>query len=1087
MNLPSSNQNQITQGLNMSHHTSGDSVNNNQQQQLPQRQPQRQPQPQPQPQLQHLQQRYHHQLQPPPSQQLQQYQPPPQQQQQQLQQPGNGLPMLSQNISTPHLAGAVAQGTSYGQPYLGSMHGQPSTFRPLGSQLISNNLSLPVPPAFGMDVGTLHMMQERPVKHAKRRRVAKACAQCKRHKIKCDGLLPCARCKKHGQICKYTGPLSGQANSKQAESDFFDYQQNDQLQSSNTNTPNSNYINTREPTIADRDGYGNRNGIGDDNCITSNGFNVSKPGNDETATDSVVSALLSRISDLESRLSQKPLEKSISHAYTNTANTTNKNLPKQQKVEAELLEKVFDTSMKTRIPHRSLLLLTPGFGSYIHQYLSTDSQKQITAPRVQNYGFNLGGRHYLKSRTITNKFTLFEKLNRQEVDSLVEFYFKEVNPFFTIVHEKVFMDIYRKTLDISYPPTSKPLVLFAAITSLICAIAVRFSESTIISSMRRPDLMNFSNLSPGVKFKFTASNKNNKDTVSIVSSDNKWRFILGLEEQMFEESYKILETISFDWESVEIVQGWLLVSFYLRACSRQVSIFNILGRAVRMSQGLGMSIDPANYKSMMKYHVLKMKRIFCSCYTIDILFSNDCCRVQASHEPEIEFPSFELWESELKDGWCSPITLCLIHVANAISKIRPISSLYDNSPEELEHAQALLNDLQSYSEKYNLHSDTILCQAANISPPIVAHYRITYYDAVITINVRKLLPLCIDSDEEVETAQRGRSLFKCLEASRGIITVMESLKSLNVGNLLRPWWNFLKSVYDATVIAIILTNSNLYMKENCQGLIKRGVDLICFYSKDVEEFNLPQFREGSGKMGVNKIDIDSTMFRLATECEWATKTLNKMVFLHLKELSSSLVNVGLDEGSADINKERFHERGRFENNGFVESVAESHPQKSRRSIDSLVGNNQSSNMPFSGSIIKCNQNSISTTTSNDNSSGTPISPHTKLRTSSSLYPLINETHTPPQMLSNPEQPNSPISSNSNMDGGTNSTTNLYTTPATSRKSGDSRDLNLEDLDVFKLYEDSDFATKIAGSNEGGDNLQWFDDLCFNVSMEMNNQ
>ena len=66
--------------------------------------------------------------------------------------------------------------------------------------------------------------------------------------------------------------------------------------------------------------------------------------------------------------------------------------------------------------------------------------------------------------------------------------------------------------------------------------------------------------------------------------------MLQLEEKLFKYGYKVISILSFEWESFELIQGWLLITLYLRVTHRQTSCSHALGQAMDMVKSMGLDL-----------------------------------------------------------------------------------------------------------------------------------------------------------------------------------------------------------------------------------------------------------------------------------------------------------------------------------------------------------------------------------------------------------------------------------------------------------------------------------------------------------------
>ena len=79
--------------------------------------------------------------------------------------------------------------------------------------------------------------------------------------------------------------------------------------------------------------------------------------------------------------------------------------------------------------------------------------------------------------------------------------------------------------------------------------------------------------------------------------------LLKLEERLFKYGYKVVSILSFEWESFELIQAWLLITLYLRVTHRQTSCSHALGEAVTMTKSMGLGYFDENPKSSIQHHM----------------------------------------------------------------------------------------------------------------------------------------------------------------------------------------------------------------------------------------------------------------------------------------------------------------------------------------------------------------------------------------------------------------------------------------------------------------------------------------------------
>ncbi len=792
---------------------------------------------------------------------------------------------------------------------------------------------------------------DKQINRTKRQRVARACNRCKRHKIKCDGCLPCKPCDKHHQLCQYH-EVKGFMNKQEfivttTPSHLMNYQ-----------------LQPPPPPIQDQ----SRTPLYTNNPIITGPYLTQGP------PPSYVHMLENRVSQLE-----EELRYSNSRATENTRTGFNGSAKSEEEI--QLAKQIFLSTSKARVLRRPHMLLTPALGKNLHESLPDEFKSQIKVPRLQTYGFNLGGRHYLKPRPV-GIITAFNFIIQKQVDGLLAYFFDEINPIYTIIHKDAFKIQYDRVIE-QYPPIIKDKeVLFYSITALICAISMRFSETRFRNIYRH-----------------------------------------GLEEQFFEEAYNVLQNLSFEWESAELVQGWLLVSLYLRTCHRQVSCFNALGRALRICQGLSLCVD-ATLTKFPPYHAFKMRNVFWICYICDIEFSLLSGRMPTLVENfiTIPFPSLNDWEKEFKYGWFSVASFAMLQLSYLMRKLRPLTDNDDYSGKELHSIETQLKELDIWLRKFNMHSDTILDNTPGVHPTIVACIRLYYNNVISTLHLRTLFPLF---SHDIPESHSGRSIERCYQAADGTITVMEHLQKLDSNYILAPWGIFSAFIYAETVVALTLASANIYgIKANL--LVQRGIKIITFYSG----CRLNQVVNSATN------EQQTPMFGMARECEWAVKTLNKMLVIRLKESASYLEGAGIEEAeSNEVNKENFHERGSYGKDGLIEKVA-----------DSMETENITS-----GNRTQIQNSQLGLSDNANNSNGNIAEPM------SSVYPVVITSNMGPHTSRNSDNSGNP--------------------PITASDS----------VPFLENYQDSDFASTNFDSGLGGANIQWFDEWNLDLSSSVFNQ
>lgn len=185
--------------------------------------------------------------------------------------------------------------------------------------------------------------------------------------------------------------------------------------------------------------------------------------------------------------------------------------------------------------------------------------------------------HYLKQRTLPPFDPLIDTVRDFCLCSwLIDFFLDRINPLFSFIHPKVFRNQYDNyMLIVSKEVPSESTRLFTSILYLIFAISIRFSEA-------HPE----------------------------IPIDIKAKINPRLEEKLFDSAHEVISKLSFEWQSVELIQSWVLVTLYLRATHRQNSSFGSLGTAIRMCKGMSLNLNIVVEAPLKQYEVIKAKRIF---------------------------------------------------------------------------------------------------------------------------------------------------------------------------------------------------------------------------------------------------------------------------------------------------------------------------------------------------------------------------------------------------------------------------------------------------------------------------------------------
>lgn len=536
---------------------------------------------------------------------------------------------------------------------------------------------------------------------------------------------------------------------------------------------------------------------------------------------------------------------------------------KGSKLNDENFDKNFFTFSrdKYRVMRRYQNILPHELGSVVYESLDDRERKGLIVPRIQFYGWNMNGSHYLKQRRLPKFEQLIDlQTDREMGDWLLDFFMQKINPLFGILHESVFRDQYENYLNNMHTENANgqsTTRLFTSILYLVFAIALRYSEN-------HPELI------PGIKSRNYPS----------------------LEEKLFDSAYEVVMKLSFEWESFELVQSWILITLYLRTCHRQISSYTSLGIAIRMCKGMGMNLNriPAVYNKKVYEHV-KIKRIFWVVYTWDRIFG-----FQSGKSFEIgdeiihmEIPSLD--EDFLDDGWLTKPALAMINLAKICGDIQLLTTHGKLTDESMEEISKRLDSWKLWSDKHLKNS-----KEQKFDQLLIDQVYLTYHDIVLNLHSKVLFKL-LDKDIQMNSTTQIQIL---LLHSNQVLDLFQKIHSR--GSLLVPWWLNLVLLFNISLIDVMLINSGLHMTQSYTN-----------FGQSMELLNFLKDKVG-----------------MAKECVWALKMLNHMVITRFQKSIACLENIGIDHGSENVNKIKFLQFGKVDDH---EVDNDRKTKKKKRKID----------------------------------------------------------------------------------------------------------------------------------------------------------
>lgn len=612
----------------------------------------------------------------------------------------------------------------------------------------------------GIDVAGFGDDQERE-RERERLRVAKACDRCKRKKTKCDGLNPCWACERSKLACMYSS--SAMNNSSHMSSPVV------------TGASAGNGVSMSSPHAHAPVNYAVHPQPQPQGVTNSNGQLIEK--------------LVDRIRVLEGMLEKKNNNNNASSSPAETGVAT----PASDDAFWETLN--FEAHPKPIVcrhnySRRYLMYVTNVLGRQLWDRLSPENQSQISSiPRIQGYGWNMSGVHYLKHSSVPPARVSLEPELEQY---LLDYFLDHVNPLMAIIHKPVFIKqfhAYKNTKDKS------ECRLFMAIFYVACALAMRFSE---IAGVRQ--------------------------------------YPRGLEEEVFMDGYQALQSFAFQWESFEIVQGLLLVALYLRTCHRQASTWAALGQAFRLAYALGL-MRTGLYRRRTGYELQKAERIFWCCYTMDRLCTIDTGRsryfkdIEISHEQPTEY---------VDDGWLTPAAFGLIRLSIIISRF-PIDMGIDHWLMKAGLAESITNDLNALDEymdhEFGLGSsaDTTLAPthpkaAGSMDPETVCQYRLIFYEVFSFMYQIPLFGMLELERKDLNTSLQDKEGI--LGTSKAIANCVDTLSQKHGGRINSPWWSIMLSTYTASMMMLVLLNSGTFDKREVIPWLTKTKNIIDILADD---------------------------------------------------------------------------------------------------------------------------------------------------------------------------------------------------------------------------------------------------------------
>lgn len=671
----------------------------------------------------------------------------------------------------------------------------------------------------------LHGIQSQKV----RMRVSKACDRCRGQKIKCSGTMPCNTCLKHKKECKYSTQNSG----------------------SNVNPGNHEQLHTNNiPNKRTRIESPVSDGDGNSNVYNTN----SMPSYDSELRQLPVSKEVNYVRHLENRVQY------LESILLQNASTAFKPIKVRDRDDDDDDDEVNTTlirsSNKWRYLRRHQVLLTIKLCQSMYTNLSEENKKKVVIPRSQYFGWNMSGCNYVSTEQLP-ELPEFKLPTSSEV--YFDFFFHEINSVFAVLHEKLFRDqakdyemLFKNQFQIDAnerDAKTNQTRLFLAILYLVYALAIRFQE-------------------------FQKEDGPNLET-------------LKLEEQLFKYSYKVVSILSFEWESFELIQSWLLIAIYLRISHRQTSSCQALGHAIMMTRSMGLGKNNPKLLTVTPYIKLKAKRIFWCVYTIDRLFgllSGRYCGL-INVDNMLQFEGFD-FEAE-KDTWLTLPAFALMHVAR-ISNFIHTSTSDEFGFVKLQQINKEVNRLDSFLNENGFGNESLFDDQNDILPVAKAQVKLHYYDLINCIHGKLLFNYV-----GTKISNQGLKIDMVFSACEGIIDILDQMNKAKL--LYTPWYLFLSLLFDTGINAITLINGGV-QNARCKRILQGSIRLISTLSDAA-------VKDEQGEV------VIANRYTMAKECLWAMKMTNRILSLRLEQDMNDVISYGIDHGSAEVNKQTFNQFG----------------------------------------------------------------------------------------------------------------------------------------------------------------------------------
>lgn len=537
---------------------------------------------------------------------------------------------------------------------------------------------------------------------------------------------------------------------------------------------------------------------------------------------------------------------------------------------------------KYRFHRRYQNVLPYLFADNLIQQLSPSVIKQwdLERPRIQNYTWNMAGGHFPKfgDPCFLNEPHFFDFKNTNHINlikKILQWYFNHCNPIFGILHESVFYSQLNNKFLPNLNPVGKSNKLFQSLLYLIIIITIRFNAGLISrNNTTYTDL-------------FPAN--------GIVFENWEFNFLFGakainLEQHLFVYSYDFIQKLTFEWESFELIQSWLLIAFYLRTCHRQTSTWNALSKAISLVKGMSLEMNmfPSKHHP---YDEMKASHCFWSCFIMDKIISFQMGRTFQLELPLNNMPTprhtitgqvSHPMSVDGKDDWFHEETRQMYDLSLIIYKFQQYKCFEMELPDSIAFRKHLSEWIQANSVNVIRDNLTVL----QLQPLF------TYLDITLTFEIRSLLPIAC---HQLSNSNSNSAILP-LDSSSLLTHVQMTLDLLTylcTNNLFFvPWWLQLSNLFTITLISLICSYSNLQTLSYRHILSQ--ISRLWKIVKNATPWNPPV---------------------MLKQCDWCIKMLNHMIILIIQDSTGFLSKtIGIDHGDNTPNQNNFQQFNRVEEN-----------------------------------------------------------------------------------------------------------------------------------------------------------------------------